>query len=165
VESTERILSPRILHFTKHQIFWDCGTLSACEVFPNGLPFPLDHKASTDRHWRGRLVGSTVSSNALTGVNDNESSYTFWMSAVQNYTECNLTSQGDKTIAIWSIAKLLRDVMREQYAVGMWSEALEEQMAWRVRETQKCENMPELDASIPSWSWASVKGSIVPHGS
>jgi hypothetical protein len=163
VESTERILSPRILHFTKHQIFWDCGTLSACEVFPNGLPFPLDHKASTDRHWRGRLVGSTVSSNALTGVNDNESSYTFWMSAVQNYTECNLTSQGDKTIAIWSIAKLLRDVMREQYAVGMWSEALEEQMAWRVRETQKCENMPELDASIPSWSWASVKGSIVPQ--
>ncbi|CAN9128056.1 unnamed protein product [Alternaria alternata] len=159
----ERILSPRILHFTKHQIFWDCGTLSACEVFPNGLPFPLDHKASTDRHWRGRLVGSTVSSNALTGVNDNESSYTFWMSAVQNYTECNLTSQGDKTIAIWSIAKLLRDVMREQYAVGMWSEALEEQMAWRVRETQKCENMPELDASIPSWSWASVRGSIVPQ--
>jgi hypothetical protein len=85
------------------------------------------------------------------------------MSAVQNYTECNLTSQGDKTIAIWSIAKLLRDVMREQYAVGMWSEALEEQMAWRVRETQKCENMPELDASIPSWSWASVRGSIVPQ--
>lgn len=85
------------------------------------------------------------------------------MSAVQNYTECNLTSQGDKTIAIWSIAKLLRDVMREQYAVGMWSEALEEQMAWRVRETQKCEKMPELDASIPSWSWASVKGSIVPQ--
>ncbi|CAN9348102.1 unnamed protein product [Alternaria sp. RS040] len=85
------------------------------------------------------------------------------MSAVQNYTECNLTSQGDKTIAIWSIAKLLRDVMREQYAVGMWSKALEEQMAWRVRETQKCENMPELDASIPSWSWASVKGSIVPQ--
>ncbi|CAN9368555.1 unnamed protein product [Alternaria alternata] len=71
--------------------------------------------------------------------------------------------QGDKTIAIWSIAKLLRDVMREQYAVGMWSEALEEQMAWRVRENQKCENMPELDASIPSWSWASVRGSIVPQ--
>ncbi|CAN9336143.1 unnamed protein product [Alternaria alternata] len=70
---------------------------------------------------------------------------------------------GDKTIAIWSIAKLLRDVMREQYAVGMWSEALEEQMAWRVRENQKCENMPELDASIPSWSWASVRGSIVPQ--
>ncbi|RMZ72069.1 arginase [Pyrenophora seminiperda CCB06] len=159
----ERILSPRLLHFTKHQIFWDCGTLSACEVFPTGLPFPLDHKASTDRHWRGRLVKSTVSSNALTGVNDNESSYTFWTSAVQNYTECDLTNQGDKSIAIWSIAKLLRDFMGEQYAVGMWSQALEEQMAWRVRDTRSCERMPELDANIPSWSWASVKGPVVPQ--
>ncbi|KAI4909280.1 hypothetical protein J4E90_007977 [Alternaria incomplexa] len=154
----ERILSPRILHFTKHQIFWDCGTLSACEVFPKGLPFPLDHKASTDRHWRGRLAKSTISSNALIGVNDNESSYTFWMSAVQNYTECELTNQGDKTIAIWSIAKLLRDFMNEQYAVGMWSEALEEQLAWRVRDTKSCKRIPELDVNIPSWSWASIKG-------
>ncbi|KAI4711003.1 hypothetical protein J4E89_004593 [Alternaria sp. Ai002NY15] len=159
----ERILSPRILHFTKHQIFWDCGTLSACEVFPKGLPFPLDHKASTDRHWRGRLAKSTVSSNALIGVNDNESSYTFWLSAVQNYTECELTNQGDKTIAIWSIAKLLRDFMNEQYAVGMWSKALEEQLAWRVRDTKACKRMPELDANIPSWSWASIKGAVVPQ--
>ncbi|KAI4656941.1 uncharacterized protein J4E78_006832 [Alternaria triticimaculans] len=159
----ERILSPRILHFTKHQIFWDCGTLSACEVFPKGLPFPLDHKASTDRHWRGRLAKSTVSSNALIGVNDNESSYTFWMSALQNYTECELTNQGDKTIAIWSIAKLLRDFMSEQYAVGMWSEALEEQLAWRARDTKSCERIPELDLNIPSWSWASIKGAVVPQ--
>ncbi|KAI4686108.1 uncharacterized protein J4E88_003945 [Alternaria novae-zelandiae] len=159
----ERILSPRILHFTKRQIFWDCGTLSACEVFPKGLPFPLDHEASTDRHWRGRLARSTVSSNALVGVIDNESSYTFWMSAVQNYTECELTNQGDKTIAIWSIAKLLRDFMSEQYAVGMWSGALEEQLTWRVRDTKACKRMPELDANIPSWSWASIKGAVVPQ--
>ena len=85
------------------------------------------------------------------------------MSAVQNYTECELTNQGDKTIAIWSIAKLLRDFMSEQYAVGMWSEALEEQLAWRVRDTRSCTRMPELDANIPSWSWASIKGAVVPQ--
>jgi len=85
------------------------------------------------------------------------------MSAVQNYTECELTNQGDKTIAIWSIAKLLRDFMNEQYAVGMWSEALEEQLAWRVRDTKSCKRVPELDANIPSWSWASTKGAIVPQ--
>ena len=83
------------------------------------------------------------------------------MSAVQNYTECDLTNQIDKTIAIWSIAKLLRDFMNEQYAVGMWSEALEEQLAWRVRDTKTCRRMPELDANIPSWSWASIKGAVV----
>jgi len=85
------------------------------------------------------------------------------MSAVQNYTECELTNQIDKTIAIWSIAKLLRDFINEQYAVGMWSEALEEQLAWRVRDTKACKRMPELDANIPSWSWASIKGAVVPQ--
>ena len=99
----------------------------------------------------------------MVGVIDNESSYTFWVSAVQNYTECELTNQGDKTIAIWSIAKLLRDFMSEQYAVGMWSEALEEQLAWRVRDTRSCTRMPELDANIPSWSWASIQGAVVPQ--
>ncbi|KAI4643078.1 hypothetical protein J4E93_007147 [Alternaria ventricosa] len=122
--------------------------------------------------WEMELLGSViygrawvfqVASNAMIGVNDNESSYTFWMSAVQNYTKCELTNQGDKTIAIWSIAKLLRDFMNEQYAVGMWSEALEEQLAWRVRDTKSCKRIPELDANIPSWSWASIKGAVVPQ--
>lgn len=122
------MLSPRLLHFTKHQIFWDCSSLSACEAFPAGIPFSLDHKASTDRHWRGRLEQSDVPSNALSGANDNESSYTFWMSAVQAYTDCNLTNQKDKTMAIWSAAKLLKDVSAEQYAVGMWSTYFEEQL-------------------------------------
>jgi len=53
--------------------------------------------------------------------------------------------------------------MGEQYAVGMWSEALEEQLAWTVRDTKTCKRMPELDANIPSWSWASIKGAVVPQ--
>jgi len=53
--------------------------------------------------------------------------------------------------------------MNEQYAVGMWSEALEEQLAWRVRDTKSCKRMPELDANIPSWSWASLKGPVMPQ--
>ena len=53
--------------------------------------------------------------------------------------------------------------MDEEYAVGMWSQALEEQMAWRVRDNKSCERMPELEANISSWSWANVKGSVVPQ--
>ncbi|KAF2866400.1 heterokaryon incompatibility protein-domain-containing protein, partial [Massariosphaeria phaeospora] len=159
----ERMLSPRLLHFSKNQIFWDCGTLSACETFPSGLPFSLDHKAGTDRHWRGRLDQPDQSSADITGPNDNESPYTFWRSAVESYTVCNLTSQTDKTVAIWSVAKLLRDITDEGYAVGMWATELEEQLAWRVEDVQGSERVPELQLNIPSWSWASVKGHIIPH--
>jgi hypothetical protein len=53
--------------------------------------------------------------------------------------------------------------MEEDYAVGMWSQSLEEQMAWRVRNTEASKRPPELQINIPSWSWASVKSPVVPQ--
>lgn len=34
----ERLLSLRVLHFSNHQIFWECGQLSASEDWPDGVP-------------------------------------------------------------------------------------------------------------------------------
>ncbi|KXJ94922.1 heterokaryon incompatibility protein-domain-containing protein [Microdochium bolleyi] len=34
----ERVLSPRALHFGKEQLLWECRSLNACELFPEGLP-------------------------------------------------------------------------------------------------------------------------------
>lgn len=99
------MLSPRILHFAHDQIFWDCGTISACEILPSGLPIKLDYVASTDRHWRGRLQESSSLAHApLSGVNT-DSLGGFWSSSVLNYTQCELTSQDDKS----------RDMMGEPF--------------------------------------------------
>ncbi len=42
----ERLLSPRVLHFGRSQMFWECQDLDACETFPENLP-PEIHKASS----------------------------------------------------------------------------------------------------------------------
>ena len=34
----EIVLSPRVLHFSEHQMFWECLELRACETFPLGIP-------------------------------------------------------------------------------------------------------------------------------
>jgi hypothetical protein len=34
----ELVLSRRVLHFGKHQMFWDCAVLRACESLPTGPP-------------------------------------------------------------------------------------------------------------------------------
>lgn len=34
----ERLLSPRVLHFTEKQIFWECFTDQKCELYPLGIP-------------------------------------------------------------------------------------------------------------------------------
>jgi hypothetical protein len=168
------MLSPRILHFAKRQIYWDCSTISACETLPEGLPFSLDRFAATDRHWRGRLQETTASSQevtAATGTND-DSMENFWKNALLKYTQCELTKQEDKAIAIWSIAKLVRDQLArirqsqnldgpvDEYGGGLWSIALHEQLAWRARDVHVGARLEDLQADFPSWSWTSVKGAI-----
>jgi hypothetical protein len=159
----ERMLSPRILHFAHSQIFWDCCTLSATETLPSGLPHTLDALASTDRHWRGRIQSvSYPPKEVVVGANDG-SMETFWKTSVANYTNCDLTNQVDKTFAIWSIAKIVRDVLDEEYGGGMWEFGLEEQLAWQVKESRADMRLVELESRWPSWTWASVKGAVISH--
>lgn len=163
------MLAPRILHFAASQIFWDCSTVSACESLPNGLPHALDARAATDRNWRGRMQlmsdDSSKYEQPLVGAVD-DSVETFWRSALLNYTSCNLTAQSDKSVAVWSIAKLVRDTLGEAYAVGMWENQLEEQLAWYPRDlgSENEARIPELQYRYPSWSWASLKGPILSSG-
>lgn len=153
------MLAPRLLHFAHHQIFWDCATTSACEALPSGLPQPLDITAGTDRHWRGRLQESgSLRHRPLAGAAD-DSLERFWKAAVRSYTACELTNGGDKLIAIWGIAKLIRDALGEAYGPGLWERNLEEQLAWRVVECE-VDGRPEEQIDVPSWSWASVRGVV-----
>jgi hypothetical protein len=157
----ERMLAPRVLHFTHKQIFWDCGTLSACEALPRGLPLPLDDIASTDRHWRGRLQESSSLAHApLSGAND-DSLEGFWSASVLNYTKCNLTSQSDKSVAIWSIAKLVRDASGDEYGAGLWAKVLEEQLSWKIASTAHSKRSVDLQGTQPSWSWTSIQGAVL----
>ena len=42
----ERLLSPRILHYGRNQLFWECQELFACETYPQGLPGRSDATAT-----------------------------------------------------------------------------------------------------------------------
>ncbi|CAN9115240.1 unnamed protein product [Alternaria alternata] len=156
----ERMLSPRIIHFTRSQVFWDCSTVSACETLPDGLPFPLSAIATTDRRWRGRLQRKN-SEQDRSNLAVEDSLEKFWKSAVLNYTSCDLTNQADKTFAIWSVAKLVRDNLPDQYGCGLWSVALHEQLAWQVKVAKHGARMDVLQSGFPSWSWASVNAPIL----
>ncbi|KAF2204607.1 HET-domain-containing protein [Delitschia confertaspora ATCC 74209] len=162
----ERMLAPRILHFADAQIFWDCPSLSACEALPAGLPVPMDSAAGPERHWRGKLQEpETLGNVALAGPNDHDSLGHFWKTAVRKYTSCDLTRGSDKTIAMWGIAKLLRDGLMQEYGYGLWEKNLEKHLAWRVVECTLEERPSEsknefIARKIPSWSWASMDGTI-----
>jgi hypothetical protein len=137
--------------------------MSACETLPNGLPHDLDRYASTDRHWRGRLRATSVAPQEMLGGPNDDSMESFWITSLSNYTACQLTNQSDKTVAVWSIAKVLRDILDENYGGGLWERALEEQLAWRVKDIGTEARIDELQLLHPSWSWASVRAAVIPQ--
>lgn len=160
------MLSPRILHFSRNQVFWECSTITACEGLPSGLP-PLSNTTAVNvRNWRARLqVGLAVHHRPLAG-RDDVSMETLWKNAVREYTRCQLTVAVDKLNAIWSVAKLVKDALSEDYQAGLWSGNLEEQLAWKVVDCRQSNGEPCVKIKvpdIPTWSWASLHGMIEPR--
>ncbi|KAF2761058.1 HET-domain-containing protein [Pseudovirgaria hyperparasitica] len=160
----ERMLAPRILHYSSDQILWDCATVSACEAFPIGIPKFIDTTAKIDRHWRMRLRNNrSLKYRPLSGEEDG-SMEIFWKSAVENYSRCDLTHGKDKLKAIWGIAKLVRDAIGGQnFIAGLWSYRLEEQLAWNVISHEQGTGRPTerpFPHRQPSWSWASMDAII-----
>lgn len=119
----------------------------------------MDKIAGPDRHWRGRLQ-EHGSSYDVSGPNDQPLSV-YWQTAVRNYTSCNLTQRSDKLIALWGIAKLIKDNLGVEYGEGLWEDNLEDQLAWRVAKCKLTERPVTQKRKIPSWSWASMDGEII----
>lgn len=153
--ASERMLSPRMLHYGEHQIFWDCATESACEAFPNRIPRQIDTAAAIDRNWRERLQTEGLNAQSTDPAT---SSTLFWKNAVRTYTACALTKHTDKLKAIWGIARLVRDVRQDDYGAGLWMWQLHEQLAWIVEDNSQASRD---DGPAPSWSWASINNGTV----
>lgn len=169
------MLAPRLLHFSANQVLWDCATLSASEVLPNGLPPHLDTLSATERHWRERLSLIRPAANGKADMVEemragtaDDSLETFWRNSVRNYTRCRLTKAIDRLHAIWGVAKLVRDGLRqedgqdEEYGAGLWSKNLHLQLAWRVVNPGPEEEIRDKDLRdvYPSWSWGSTIAEI-----
>lgn len=84
-----------------------------------------------------------------------------WDSIVENYSTKKLTEAGDKLSAISGLASFVLNYRRlsaESYLAGLWKGNLAEGLLWCVSEPGPA--LPRDLYIAPSWSWASVSGSI-----
>ena len=144
----ERILSPRIVHMSKSMAFWECRTLQASEVFPDGdLP---DGKSPNNYSQLKQLYCQSRSADAYDIRDD-------WGLLLFKYTMCGLTFETDRLIALSGIASEVYKRTRCDYAAGLWSLQLPEDLLWRANNPGPTRS--ELYIA-PSWSWALVEGLI-----
>jgi hypothetical protein len=147
----ERILSPRILHYTKSQLFWECRQVLLAE---DGLrPWSMwNGQAETVPGLARNLYGTTSDPIGLLRLLD------IWYNNVvaQSYSRRKLTRSEDKLTAISGIARAFFRHFRCDYVSGLWRDDISFGLSWRRRG-------PAIKPSgyrAPSFSWASLDATV-----
>lgn len=132
----ERFLPTRTLHFTKQQLYWECRCQLACETFQHELP---------------RTSGEVYM--------ERDDLKKIWSAVIRDYSRRKLTFGKDKLIAISGVAKWLQKRTGDEYICGHWRNCLELQLLWV---SANAGNIFQRLGTIPTWSWLSLDGSVVP---
>lgn len=181
----ERLLSPRVLHFTKSEMILECSEGYQCEC--GRIDDPTFDSRTTDsvKQEFARIVSdargygmaengnnridnradSLISQLAATSLADATSGlskiYTdalqLWSYIITEYTSRNLTYDVDRLVAIVGVAKTLSEVLQSGYIAGQWTFSTLG-LLWYPNDGSQCRR-PKTN--VPSWSWASVEGSPI----
>ncbi len=164
----ERLLAPRVLHFGKRQLLWECNELRACEVYPRGMRAPdVSFRRDSNKDKFLKESFTTILQGGLDNALTSSQMHGAWNDLVQHYTKCNLTMSKDKLVAISGIVKRLQPLFKTDYLAGLWRDDLLKQLLWQVETYEDGkrflagEKRPEYRA--PSWSWASIDAPIEPR--
>ena len=161
----ELLLAPRVLHFCKTEMFWECPELIASEMYQPGLP-PGMVAPSIPRElaWKAlkSLPGHAAALTDDNSVTLHEVLWRVWPEVIAYYSFCGLTYMSDKLAAISGIAKLVRHSFGVEYCAGLWNQDLEYQLLWTGRTSGP--RYPPSTYRAPTWSWASMDGGVKLRG-
>jgi len=182
----ERLLSSRLIQFTREQLVWYCRSKELTEgyvynSFRGHDEYRCDRaghyidRAEYDAYWEKRASNSAEKINFDTDI-----AAETWYHCVSEFTTRRLTRPSDKLPAMGGLANMFCQPELGRYIAGLWERDLFRGLAWmrvqpgeRTREqyrsyiaTKAKRNLeggsyePPLEYRAPSWSWASVNGPV-----
>ncbi|KAK4170819.1 heterokaryon incompatibility protein-domain-containing protein [Triangularia setosa] len=80
-----------------------------------------------------------------------------WYEWVASFSRRNLSNAKDKLPAMAGLASRLQAATSATYVAGLWKEDIHIGITWSA---QRSESLKRLQNGAPSWSWASVEGTL-----
>jgi hypothetical protein len=185
----ERLLSPRVLHFTKSEMILECREGYSCECGrisdttfdsrttdcikqefgrivheANQRPLPngngTSHVTQKMDTMTSQLAGTTIANGSEDTLRKREDALQLWSYIITEFSARNMTYD-ERLIAISGIAKALLPAMQSGYIAGQWTFSTLS-LLWYPNESTRCRRPKPMDGqTIPSWSWASCEGSPI----
>ncbi|CAJ0548504.1 Ff.00g021170.m01.CDS01 [Fusarium sp. VM40] len=144
----ERLLSTRIIHFMKSQMYFESqgdNVIALDTMKSNYLdttPGILSPHLLSDIAWSG-LFNKQVQQ---------------WHRIVEWYSYCSLTLEKDKLPALAGIATMIQRQSHDDYFAGLWGHTFYEDLLWVVADGFRSRR--PMSPRAPSWSWASLDGPV-----
>jgi hypothetical protein len=139
----ERVLSPRTLHFTETQVYWECWTDHKGEDMDNLSPGAQ----------KLEMYPSLLAPGAENVVTQTPPQ---WLYLLSEYSTCHLTYQSDKLMAIEGLMSKISQRTGVKFQAGVWNDLLHSGLLWSAQG----EPLIRLEEGPPSWSWAGWKGAM-----
>ena len=147
----ERLLAPRVLHFGRQELFWECNESVSCEC--GGI---YGERYNTGQE---KFMSKTTHQEALL-KQDIKHLRRRWHAIVEEYSQLSLTKMRDKLPALSGIAEQMaaQRERRGDYLAGLWSDTWLLDLLWYRQDALGGILVPKWRA--PSWSWANLEGQI-----
>lgn len=140
----ERLLSPRILHYTHQEMAFECTERQQCEC-ASRHDSVWDSDAKAARTYMRTEVSSTES-------------VRIWKLIIWHYSLLDLTHVSDKLMAVAGLAKTFARP-EDRYVAGFWMKGLHDQLQWGIPPLIS-HPKPRPAWRAPSWSWSAVDDSV-----
>lgn len=191
----ERLIAPRVLHFCRGRIAWECREFDEIEGRGPGIPSfqligdklyervpmkGLDPAFHGQRLRQNRLRGNELPQELNSDFEKAGRAQEIWARIVEMYSKTNLTKAEDKLVALSGIAHQMATVIGSEaepaeYVAGLWKPFLVSQLLWKVEPafsgSRYGTGVFEYPSTrpktyrAPSFSWASVDVKHERHGS
>jgi hypothetical protein len=158
----ERELAPRVVHYSKDTIRWECCELAATLEFPCGDRLSFDGGRLFDGGSDARPPQFGVPINDSKPLTTITKQRLAWFELVERYTARSLTKQSDILPAFSGLARSIASKTSDRYVAGLWESYFAHCLLWAsdVGDTGELKHTRPTDYLAPTWSWASIRGPV-----
>ena len=153
----ERMLSTRILHFGRFELYFECRSSIQCECGFIGY-----HEGDTGAEVSlVKVEHADALSSLIKWEADPNTRYfgaRLWRTMVTAYTALSLTQPTDRLPALGGLARQMAVARRSDYLAGLWKDSLIDDLLWMIYPVpQLGTERPRPSPYVaPTWSWASA---------
>jgi Heterokaryon incompatibility protein (HET) len=176
----ERLLSKRVLHFGRSELFWECCEAVKCQcsvvdrTTDSRLNFSvMAYQARKIRHnlfllfAKPDALSADIQSSAYALTQRFQTPYSafefqkgiiphIWRQLVQEYSMLQRSKNSDIYAGISGLARQMQGLRHSRYLAGLWEDSLWTDLLWIPRAYR----VKEGESTAPSWSWASIAGMV-----